>query len=328
MKNLETRGVRNLATNSSHSSSISTESIKHIVEKLKRNRIRSSTQHNYYGIWKHFNEFFVKLDIKPDNWEDRLVLFIGYLIDKKCKSSTIRSYISAIKSVLHEDGVILNKDRFLLNSLTNACKLVNDHVRTRLPIQIGMLRILVEKVEDIFDSQPFLATLYSALFTTAYFGLFRVGELTKGDHPVKVIDVHLAENKRKILMILRTSKTHWKDTHPQTIKIVCHKNAQVAKNNNLCPFKILNRYIDCRLEYDSPLEQFFVFADGSPVLAFHFRKTLKTVLKAADFDSSLYDTHSMRSGRVVDLLKLHVSIEDICKLGRWKSSAVYSYLKI
>ena len=52
-----------------------------------------------------------------------------------------------------------------------------------------------------------------------YYGLMRVGEVSQGDHPVKARDIHAATNKDKILVILRSSKTHGKSTYPQKIKI-------------------------------------------------------------------------------------------------------------
>ena len=113
---------------------ISTSAVQEIVNRLKLARHRQSTKQIYYSVWKLFNEFFIKLDRKPHAWEDRIVLFIGYLIDNHRQSSTIRSYISAIKAVLQDDGIILDQDQALLTSLTRACRLQNDRVRTRLPI--------------------------------------------------------------------------------------------------------------------------------------------------------------------------------------------------
>ena len=192
---------------SSTSSSISTKNLESIVCRLKGDRNRKSTRKNYYTVWKCFNQFFIKLDRKPRTWEERLILFIGYLIENKRKSSTIRSYISAIRSVLAEDGVELCADKFLLTSLTRACRLVNDRVKTRLPIQKGVLNILIKTCKEMLNDQPFLATLYSALLMAGYFGLLRVGELTQGEHPILATDVHIGENKNKILFVLRTSKT-------------------------------------------------------------------------------------------------------------------------
>ena len=152
---------------------------------LKNERNRTSTRKNYHDIWRTFNEFYIKLDKKPESWEDRLILFIGYMIEeRKAKSTTVRSYVSAIRSVLMEDSIVLCENKFLLLLLTQACKFNNDEVRTRLPIHKDMLAVLVQQVDNKFDQQHYLSILYKALFSTAYYGLFRIGELASGSHPV------------------------------------------------------------------------------------------------------------------------------------------------
>ena len=186
------------------------------MDKLRQERHRSTTRKNYYAVWCIFNEFFIKLDIKPNNWEDRLTLFVGYLIENGKKSSTICSYISAVKAVLCEDNVVISEDRYLLTSLTKACKYKNDQVRLRLPVQKGLLHIILDQATKHFDEQGqlYLKFLYRAIFAVAYFGLLWVGELASGEHPIKAVDVFIADNKDKLVLILRTSKTHWKDSPP------------------------------------------------------------------------------------------------------------------
>ena len=195
--------------------------MENIIEKLRAQQNRPSTQHSYYRTWKIFNQFIIKLERKPDNWEDRLTLFIGYLVDCNKKSSTVKSYISAIKSVLRDDGVELNVNKFLLASLTSTGKYKNDRVFTRLPIGENLLKLIVEQTRDhLLDAgQEFLACLYRTLFLTAYHGLFRVGELTSGMHPVLARDVRIADNKNKIQFMLCTLKTHWKNSKLQIVKI-------------------------------------------------------------------------------------------------------------
>ena len=137
----------------SSSSTISTVALENLVDKLRTERNRSSTRKVYYSVWKQFNEFFIKLDIKSKTWEDRLILFVGYLIEQERKSSTIKSYISAIKAVLREDNVEINEDRYLLSSLTKACKYKNDTVRIRLPIQRGILEILLDQITAEYNTE-------------------------------------------------------------------------------------------------------------------------------------------------------------------------------
>ena len=81
------------------------------------------------------------------DWEDRIVLFIGYLIDNKKQSATVKSYVSAIRAVLKDDGIKLNEDLFLVSSLLRACKYVNDQAKTRLPIQKRMLEVILGQIE-------------------------------------------------------------------------------------------------------------------------------------------------------------------------------------
>ena len=95
---------------SSSSGSILTVAVQAIVDKLKWEQHRSSTKRTYYSVWKTFNQFYVQLNVQPKNWEDRLTLFVAYLINKNRKSGTIKSYVSAIRAVLMEVGEKLNED--------------------------------------------------------------------------------------------------------------------------------------------------------------------------------------------------------------------------
>ena len=180
----------------------------------------------------------------------------------------------------------------------------------------------------MFPDQPYLTLLYRALFSTAYFGLFRIGELTKGMHPVLAKDVHIADNKRKMLFILHTSKMHWTDVKPQIIKIMSKGIALVEKESNYCPYRILQQYLAVRecsfIQRDEP---FFVFCDRSPVTADNMRNTLKKTLLKAGFDADFYNSRSFRSGRAGDLQDLGLSLESVKKIGRWKSNSVFTYLR-
>ena len=160
-----------------------------ILERLKWDRHRSSTKAQYYTVWKKFNEFFVKLDDKPDLWSDRLNLFVAYLAESKKKSTTIKSYTSAIKAILFQSGVHIVEDRSTINSVAKACKLHTDKLNLKTPIQKSYLKRILDETSRLFKKKPYMATLYRAMFSTAYFGLFRVGELTESCHVVKAADV-------------------------------------------------------------------------------------------------------------------------------------------
>ena len=103
------------------------------------------------------------------------------------------------------------------------------------------------EVQRRFGNQIFLESMYKVLFALSCYGMMRVGELTQSDHVVKACNVHSALNKKKLMLMLYTSKTHGVSKYPQKIKI--RANEENLENNNyyqnryFCPFKLTNDYM-------------------------------------------------------------------------------------
>ena len=115
-----------------------------------------------------------------------------------------------MKQLLIDDRYKWDEDRMLFSLLTRACKLQNDKLWVRFPIHCGLLELVPFEVQRYFKirNQPYLESLYKALFALGYYGLLRVGELTDSRHVLKACNVHMAKNKKKILLVLYSSKTH------------------------------------------------------------------------------------------------------------------------
>ena len=318
-------------TSSSGQSTISTQYMCSIVDRLKNQRNRDSTRKNYHSVWRSFNNFFIRLDDKPDNWEDRIILFVGYLINDNKKAATIHSYVSAIKMVLLQDGIQVSEDKYLLASLTRASEFTAGAVRMKLPIRRPLLDLLLKNTRDQYLdlNQPYLAVLYTTMLSTAYFGLFRISEMT-GEHAIRASDVHFAMNRKKILFILRSSKTHWFTDKPQLIKISSSSkktgSQAIDKKKQFCPFLLIQNYLDVRNKYLFDHEH-FIFRDQSPVTSANFRTILRMALVKSGLDPRLYGTQSLRAGRSVDMLHFGVPLSSIKFFGQWQSNAVYTYLK-
>ena len=56
------------ASSSTDSGKWSTNYFETVLARLKRESIRSSTRANYHKVWKLFNNFYIKLDNKPNAW--------------------------------------------------------------------------------------------------------------------------------------------------------------------------------------------------------------------------------------------------------------------
>ena len=335
----------NKSSSSSNSSRISTSYLQGLLESLKNQQHQDSTKTYYYKVWQKFNEFIIRLDHMPKSWEDRTSLYCGYLIcEKKLQSSTVKSYISGIKSVLKNDGYMWDDEKVLLNVLTRSCKLKNDIVKTRLPIQVGLLDLILYDIRRRYETtQPYLEAMYITAYLFAYHGLLRVGELTQSPHTILAKNIHESRTSNKLLLVLYSSKTHGLDSLPQKIRIIGKSLLEVTnpsedeivtsykskhfKQSKFCPVEWGKRYISMRQPIIEDSEQFFIFSDGTNLQASHLRRLLRKILQSFQLDSNLYDTHSFRIGRATDLFKLGVSVDQIKQLGRWRSNAVYKYLR-
>ena len=293
---------------------------------MKRQRFMDTTHNTYFKIWRLFNKFIIRLDELPATWEERLALYVTYLADRKLQSSTIKSYISAIKAVLSFDDYEIKEQKLLLTSLARSCKLKNDRVKTRLPIKKHLLESILNQVDIITNktNQEFLRKLYKCIFILGYYGLLRISELV-GCHAVKARDAHISEEKRKILMLLHTSKTHGRNKKPQEIRIAADKKGGTRMQYN--PIDITIEFAKSRGSYVTPNEHFFAFRNNSPVKPRQVRSMLAKCLKNLGLNHKLYSVHSFRIGRATDLMKHGVSVEKIKYLGRWRSNAVYNYIR-
>ena len=128
-----------------------------------------------------------------------------------------------------------------------------------------MLKLVINKIDELYlnrQQQPYLAVLYKALFAAAYYGLLRISEVAVGLHPVLGPDVHVGENKKKLLFILRTSKTRGIDSSLQMIKIEAIKvntHLQQRDYHKYCPFELIEHYISIRPSCKSFTEPFLFF---------------------------------------------------------------------
>ena len=197
---LDGRRKKSSTDSSSGFSQLSTRYFENIMNTLRGKRFRKSKRKNYYKIWKLFNKFFIRLDQKPKGWEHRLILYVTYLIHIRRESFTIKSYISAIRAVLSTEGIYITRESFILSALVKARKLANNTLHVRLGISKGLAHMIVDQIEKYFKSksQP-----YSAAIMIGYHGLFRVRELTSGDHPILINNVFMADNKTKIQIVLK-----------------------------------------------------------------------------------------------------------------------------
>ena len=285
--------------------------MENIMENLKGKCFRESTECNYYKIRRLFNKFFIRLDIKPKTWKQRLLIYITYLIDSGRKSATIKSYISAIKAVLNTEGIHIDNNIFTLTAFVKACRLKNDFLHIRLPIQKPLFNYFNDK------NKIYLRKLYLAALITGYYGLLCIGELTTGTHPVQIENVFIGHNKRKIQITLETSKMHTKAHYPQIIKILGRNISKYDRDARYCPFKLVTDYIKVHKEVCKKKGALFMFKDQITSITHQPQIVLKKAPRLCGIDESQFCFHSLRSGRACDLMHMGVLVETIKQIGHW-----------
>ena len=119
---------------------------------------------------------------------------------------------------------------------------------------------------------------------------------------------------------------HGKESRPQKIKI-SQEILSDKKRKFFCPFVAVKNYMTLRGGYKNAREQFFVLSDKTPLRAQLVRNTLNDLIKNLGLDNTLYMMHSMRAGRATQLIQLGYPIDVVKCLGRWKSNAIYKYIK-
>ena len=131
------------SSSSSGESSISVRNIELIIEHLKVQSCQKQTAKNYLGIWRRFKQFILKLYVRLRAWEDKATLFIGYLIENIMQSSSVKSYLPAIKKTLVDNGYKWNDARVQVATLTRPCRLINDRVMIRFGVHCGLLELIL-----------------------------------------------------------------------------------------------------------------------------------------------------------------------------------------
>lgn len=291
---------------------------------MKNGDIRPSTQKTYHKTWTNFLQFLDGFKNLPTKWEDKMVMYAAHLGNIGEHSQTVASYMSAIRYKLRKDGLVIPDKNFEIASIIRTCKLKNDTVRYRCGLTRKMTEDLILATKQLFGDvgQMYLFKLYRALFLTAYYGMFRIGELGSSPHSLKATDVKEASNKSKFLLILRSSKTHGKGDHPHTVNVP--QVVDINPDNRLFnPHAALADFQNSRPQ----AVNFFVYQDGTPVTPEQIRKTFKKVLRLANFDTEIFDFHSFRVGRASELLANAVPFEIVKKWGNWKSDSIWKYFK-
>ncbi|PPQ82917.1 hypothetical protein CVT24_008668, partial [Panaeolus cyanescens] len=253
--------------------------------------------------------------------------WIGDMVFRGLSASTIRSYISALRSLHVDLGLPYTacESPILQRVLRGAKRLLgNRQVLQKLPINLEIL----QKISSTLPSNPSIDDLvFDAAIKLAWSGFLRCGEFTvKGKFSPSV---NLARDSVEfkpsfddadhLKLTLPASKT---DTFRKGVTITI---SRAASGLSTCPVSSLKRLFH-ESPTDTPQQPLFRLSNGDPLSRTHFISTLHERLKAVGIDPSAYSGHSFRRGAATAANAAGYSDVEIQLLGRWRSDAYKLYI--
>ena len=248
---------------------------------------------------------------------NRILEFISYLNLNNFAPASITTYITAISFVHKMANVHDPTAKFCVQKLLCVVNKLHGRDDSRLPITL----ILLSRLNSSLDSavcNKYHRVLLQAMFSIAFFGLCRIGEITKQpDGLVSLFNNQVSINSDYLLLTIVHFK-HNKAKRPIVLKI--HRQV----DNSICPLLAMINYLSVRPPQDGPL---FCFPDGKPISRNFFTKNLKFCINFCGLDSKQYSSHSFRIGGASYLASLGLSDTQLRTMGRWDSNAFLRYIR-
>lgn len=248
------------------------------------------------------------------------MVFIAHMYRNGLSHSTVNCYISGLSFYSKINNIEDFTQMFIVRKMIVGMKRTRSKCDTQLPITRELLKKIMAILPSIC-SNSYEAKLFKAAFSLAFYGFFRVGEVTvckmdKQSHTNKVGNVKLSSDNIEIFLSLSKTDQFGKGT------TICISEQKVKA---YCPVNNLGAFLQSRPSGDGPL---FCHFDMKPLTRYQFSSVLKKSLSVSGVPNSRFTSHSFRIGMATSCAMEGMPDEQIMKLGRWKSEAYMRYIRI
>ena len=285
--------------------------------------LADSTKIQYKKVWNEFTLFcsekLLKSDANLPVSINTLSLFLASLFQKGYAPASICTYNSAISYFHKLHNMQDPASSFFIVKMLHGARKTRPCFDSRLPITRSILQRLISALNHTC-SNPYYQAMYKAMFSIAFYGFLRVGEITKNlgnnsSHCLQVSDIH--QNTDGFSITFRS----YKHSVPGTVSKIC-----VARVTELayCPVRLLEKYLGLRGNKNGCL---FVHPNLLPISRSQFINALNAALSFIGLSTSVYKGHIFRIGASTWALQQGKSDTQIRALGRWKSNAFLKYLR-
>lgn len=260
-----------------------------------------------------------------------LCYYTTYLAKQKLSPATIKVYLSALRhsqvalGLPGPDRSSMPKLKLVQRGIERARAIAGTNPSPpRLPITPSILLGIQRHWAP--HGLDFNHIMLWAACSTAFFGFFRLGELTVPSDSAFDPSCHLSpadvsidsrDSPSLVRIFLKASKT---DQLREGVPIFLPKT-----NSPLCPVAAITAYMAVRGQALGP---FFRFQDIRPLTPDRFISAVRDAIRHLGLPPANYSCHSFRIGAATTAAERGIEDSTIQTLGRWKSDAFQAYIRI
>ena len=266
--------------------------------------------------------------------------YIGWLLTvRKVSAGTVEKYLSGIRLAHLKAGFSVPALKPEVVKAIIDGKAQSEKIEARLSQKAERLAVTPSTLKllrhELQKSNWPLAKkrLTWLIATVAFNGSFRIGELlaTENNHfdpqtclMGRDISIEKWQQEGENLKLLKV----WLKS-PKELKFGKGLMVEVFETKTqLCPVAALEKWKKVSKIASTGSKPAFRLENGLLYTCKQFNKDLEKLLgKHIDYKSTKILSHSFRAGLATAMAKLGYSDEEICKIGRWNSSAFVNYVK-
>ncbi|XP_075055039.1 uncharacterized protein LOC142140939 [Mixophyes fleayi] len=290
------------------------------IRGLAEQAVAPSTLRSYQASWRRWSFFSRQKEQSEAGQRDAMLAFMWDRYSEGDSKTSMASTLAGISFMAKLQGYPDVTKHFLINKALKGWGRVRpSNSDARFPITLNILEDLILKV-GLVTSDDYEKLLFSLAFSMAFFGAFRISELvarSRGHQESGLRAEHVSLGEGTFACKIVRSKTDqsgkgsWVQLAPQQL-------------HHICPFRLASQFMSKRPQANL----FLCHSNSIPLTKYQFAAILKRTLQSLNLNSTLYGTHSFRIGAATSAALAGSSNEAIKALGRWKSTAYQSYVRI
>ena len=287
-----------------------------IMASRRREALRPSTRRLQEAHWRAYSLFIERFTLQSHETEaDTVCIFLETLAQRDLQPSTVRSYLSSIRSIAKRAG-LKTEDLYSIGVSDWISGYEKTFVRDYKHLPVISIIDLNKIIIIAQDSE--LQLFIIALATAAFFTLLRASNLMPKETFDKTRDLqrrHVTFDNDQMIIQLPWTKT--KQTRSLTTITV------VATNSPVCPVTAMRNFLGA---YPAPPDAPLFTMNDTYYSAKEGRVILKQIHREAGIDPCAR-FHAYRRGGARFYFENNMPLEAIKRMGTWRSDAILLYLR-